>query len=55
MEDIINMDFRKIGYGRRGVDLSGSGLGQFAGCCDSGNENFVYMKCGEFLDFSKNC
>jgi hypothetical protein len=33
-----------------GLDLYGSGWGQLAGSCESGNDPSGYMKCGEFLD-----
>ena len=32
-----------------GLDLSGSGWGLVAGCCECGNELSGSMKCGEFL------
>jgi hypothetical protein len=35
-EDGIRMDLREIG--REGVDLTGSGLGLGAGCCECGDE-----------------
>jgi hypothetical protein len=33
-----------------GLNLSGSGLGQFAGCCERGNEHSGFIKWEEFLD-----
>jgi len=33
-----------------GLDCSGLGLGQVAGCCESGNEPSVTIKCGDLLD-----
>jgi len=39
---------------RMGLDSSGSGLGQAAGCCWHGNEHSVTTKCGAFLDLLRN-
>ena len=36
--------------GGQGLDLSGSGYVQVAGCCKCGNELSGPVKCGEFLD-----
>jgi hypothetical protein len=36
---------------RHVLDLSGSGKGQVAGCCECGNEPSGSVKCGEFLDY----
>jgi hypothetical protein len=33
-----------------GLDRSGSGQGQVAGCCECGNEPSCPIKCGEFLE-----
>jgi hypothetical protein len=33
-----------------GLDLSGSGFGQVAGCCEDGNEPSGSVQCGEYLD-----
>ena len=48
-EDNTRMDIRKAGSGH-GVDRSGSGCGQVAGCCECGNELSSSIKCGEFLN-----
>ena len=29
--------------------------GQVAGTCECGSEHSVYIKCGEFLDWLRNC
>ena len=31
--------------GRNGLDCTGSGEGQVAGCCDCGNETWGSIKC----------
>jgi hypothetical protein len=38
-----------------GLELSGSGQGQFAGCCECGNGSLNFMKCENsgFIYFSK--
>jgi hypothetical protein len=33
-----------------GLDLSGLGQGQMAGCFEHGNESSGSIKCGEFLE-----
>jgi hypothetical protein len=33
--------------GERGLDSSGSGQKQVAGCCEHGNEPSGFLKCGE--------
>jgi hypothetical protein len=33
-----------------GLNRSGSGYGQVAGCCECGNEPLASVKCGEFSD-----
>ena len=45
---ILRWIFRKwdVGYG---LDQAGSGCGQVAGCCESGNEPFGSIKEGNFL------
>jgi hypothetical protein len=40
--------------GENGVDSSGSGWGQVAGCCESGNEHSSSIKCGKFLGHLRN-
>ena len=50
MEDgriILKWIFEKW-VGRHGLDRSGSGQGQVAGCCECGNETSGCIKCGEF-------
>jgi hypothetical protein len=37
-EDGIRMDLREIGLGGCGLDLTGSGQGPVAGCCECGDE-----------------
>jgi hypothetical protein len=37
-EDGIRMDRREIGFGRCGLDSTGSGQGPVAGCCECGGE-----------------
>jgi hypothetical protein len=50
------MDVHTIGWeGCRGLDLSGSGEGQMAGCCEHGNERWASVKCGEFVEWLRNC
>jgi hypothetical protein len=39
--------------GVHGLDRSGSGYGQVAGCFECGNESSVSMKCGEFLEYGR--
>jgi hypothetical protein len=46
-EDNIKMDIREIGRG--GVDLSGSGFGPVAGCCERNNEPSGSIKFWEVL------
>ena len=41
--------FEKLNRGHE-LDRSGSGQGQVAGCCESGNEPSVSIKCWEFLE-----
>jgi hypothetical protein len=48
-EDNIKMDLREVGWGH-GLDQSGSGQGQMAGCCVYGDEPSGSIKCGEFLE-----
>jgi hypothetical protein len=38
-----------------GLDQSGSGQGQVAGCCECGNECIGSIKCGEFIDQLRTC
>ena len=38
-----------------GLDLSGSGQGEVAGCCEHGDEPSGYVNCGEFIDQLRNC
>jgi hypothetical protein len=33
------------------MDLTGSGQGQLAGCCEHGNEHYGFIKCGEYFPF----
>jgi hypothetical protein len=40
--------------GRRGLDWSGSRVGEVAGCCECGNELSACIKCGEFLEYLRN-
>ena len=49
MEDNIKMDLLEVGWGH-GLDCSGSEYGQFAGFCESCNEPWGSVKCGEFID-----
>jgi hypothetical protein len=37
-ENGIRMDIREIGLGGYGLDLTGSGQGPVAGCCECGDE-----------------
>jgi hypothetical protein len=46
---ILKWDLREVGYGH-GLDRSGSGQGQFAGCCECGNEPSGSIKYGEILE-----
>jgi len=34
-----------------GMDSSGSGYGQVAGCCENSNKALCSIKFGEFLDY----
>jgi len=36
--------------GRCGLDVSGSGQGPVAGCCEHGDESLVPKKAGNFLN-----
>jgi hypothetical protein len=45
---ILKWIFEKLG--EHGLDRSGSGYGQVAGCCECGNEPSVSIKCRKFLD-----
>ena len=50
---ILKWIFEKwIGHG---LDRSGSGQGQMAGCCECGNEPSCSTKCVEFLDQLRTC
>ena len=40
--------------GGHGLDSSGSGQGQVAGCCECGNELLGFMKCGKF-EYLRTC
>ena len=48
-EDYINWIFEKWD-GKHGLDRSGSGYGQVAGCYECGNELSDSIKCGEFRE-----
>jgi hypothetical protein len=48
-EDNIKMGVREVAWGH-GLDQSGSGQGQVAGCCECGNKPFGFIKCGKFLE-----
>jgi hypothetical protein len=47
-EDNIKMDLREVKWGH-GLDRSGLGQGQVAGCCECGNEPSGSIKCGVFI------
>ena len=49
-EDSITIGSQRNHSEKSGLDSSGLGLGQVAGCCESGNEPSDSLKCGEFLD-----
>jgi hypothetical protein len=49
VEDNIKTDLQVVGWWL-GLDSSGSGKGQVAGCCKRGNEHSGSIKCGKFLD-----
>jgi hypothetical protein len=53
LEDNIKIDL-KCNW-RRGLDGSGSGFGQVADTCEHSNEFPGCVKCGEFLDWLRNC
>jgi len=38
-----------------GVDYFDSGWGHLVGSCEHGTEPSCSIKCGEFLDYQKNC
>jgi len=44
--DDIKIDIKEIGWRETGLDLSISGQGQVAGCCDHGNEHKGSTKKG---------
>ena len=46
---ILKWIFQKW-VGGIGLDRSGSGYGQVAGCCECGDEFSCFIKCGEFPD-----
>ena len=48
-EDNIKVDLIEVGWGH-GLDRSGSGYGQVAGCCECGNEHSDCITCWKFLD-----
>jgi hypothetical protein len=48
-ENNIKMDLRQMGWGH-GLDRSGSGWGQVAGCCECGSEPSCSIKSGKFLE-----
>jgi hypothetical protein len=46
---------KHLNYDGGGVqDLSGSGQGQVARCCEPGNEPAGYIKCRELRDYTRN-
>ena len=47
-EDDIKMDLKEAGWGL-GLNRSGLGLGQVAGCCECGNEPSDFIKCEEYF------
>jgi len=47
--------FSRRGIERHGPDYCGSGQEQVAGACECGNEHSGSIKCGEFLDWLRNC
>jgi hypothetical protein len=47
-ENNIKMDLREVGC-EHGLDRSGSGYGQMAGCCKCGDEPSGFIKYGEIL------
>jgi len=47
---ILRWIFRKWEAQGYGLDQAGSGQGQMAGTCESGNEPSGSIKCREFLD-----
>jgi hypothetical protein len=51
---ILKWVFKKWDREHR-LDLSGSGQGQMAGCCECGNEPSVSMKSGKFIDWLTTC
>jgi hypothetical protein len=53
-EDNIKIDLRDVGWGND-LDLSGSGWGQVASCCECGNEPSGFVKCGEFIELLRTC
>ena len=48
-EGNIKIDLQEVGLGH-GLNCFGSGRGQVAGTSECGNEPFLSIKCGEFLD-----
>jgi hypothetical protein len=53
-EDHITVGSQRNDSERSGLDSSGLGLGQVAGCCECGNEPPYSLICGEFLDWLRN-
>ena len=48
------MNLKGSRLGKGGLDGSGSGQEQVAGCYECGNEPSGSMKCGEFVSFSRS-
>jgi hypothetical protein len=49
---ILKWIFKKWDGGMNWIELS---QGQVAGCCECGNEPSGSIKCGEFVDWLRNC
>jgi hypothetical protein len=49
-EIILDWQLRKMGWGRCGLDASGSGQGPVEGSSEHGNETSDSIKGGEFFD-----
>jgi len=49
-KDNIKLDTSRNGIVGHGMDRSGSGEGQVAGCFECGNETSSSIKCEEFLE-----
>lgn len=45
---------KKLSSRKTGLNWSGWGQGDFAGCCEEDNDPTGFIKCGEFVDYLRN-